>query len=125
MNTREELIAPDVKVRLIFCPPGKFTMGQGPTAREVTLTQGFWLGEAEISRGQWKAVMGKRQGWTEPGTARASGSGELRTTSPAGADSFQDSIQGPPGCRQFSCDRSAMGVTPARAGCIDGVFLGR
>ena len=61
ISTRDEVIAPETKVRFIFCPPGKFIMGEGTAAREVTLTEGFWLGETEISRGQWKAVMGKGQ----------------------------------------------------------------
>jgi formylglycine-generating enzyme required for sulfatase activity len=59
-GVREEEIAPDVKVRFIHCPPGKFTMGEGSSAREVTLTQGFWLAETEVSRAQWLGVMGQK-----------------------------------------------------------------
>jgi formylglycine-generating enzyme required for sulfatase activity len=60
LNRREDEIAPDIKVRFLYCPPGKFMMGEGASAHEVTLSQGFWLGEGEISRGQWRAVMGKK-----------------------------------------------------------------
>lgn len=67
-SIREEEIAPDIKVRFIQCPPGKFTMGEGSNAREITLTQSFWLGEAEITRAQWIGVMGRKG--TPPGPNR-------------------------------------------------------
>jgi formylglycine-generating enzyme required for sulfatase activity len=35
-------------------------MGEGEKLRQVTITQGFWLGETEVTRAQWLAVMGKR-----------------------------------------------------------------
>lgn len=52
---------------MIWCPPGKFLMGSPATDKnrfsdetqhEVTLTQGFWLGQAEATQEQWQAVMG-------------------------------------------------------------------
>ena len=49
-----------------WCPAGTFTMGS-PTTEEgrydderqhqVTLTKGFWLGETEVTQGQWKKLM--------------------------------------------------------------------
>lgn len=51
-----------------WCPPGTFMMGSpaSETGRglgwdedqvEVTITQGFWLGETEVSEGQWRKLM--------------------------------------------------------------------
>ena len=49
-----------------WCPPGAFTMGS-PLSEEgrkedeiqhsVTLSKGFWMGETEVTQGQWKALM--------------------------------------------------------------------
>jgi formylglycine-generating enzyme required for sulfatase activity len=55
------------KLKLVWCPPGKFPMGsprgendrrsdEGPI--EVILTTGFWLGRTEVTQRQWKCVMG-------------------------------------------------------------------
>ncbi|RFC42715.1 MAG: Formylglycine-generating enzyme, required for sulfatase activity [Verrucomicrobia bacterium] len=57
VQAREEEIAPGIKVRFLYCPPGKFIMGEGAEAHKVTLTQGFWLAETETTQGQWQAVM--------------------------------------------------------------------
>ena len=57
-----------VEHRFRYCAPGKFMMGspateagrdddEGPQ-HEVTLTQGFWLGEAPVTQRQWAAVTG-------------------------------------------------------------------
>jgi formylglycine-generating enzyme required for sulfatase activity len=49
-----------------WCPAGSFRMGspkeeadrkQDEEQVEVTLTHGFWLGECELTRGQWQQVM--------------------------------------------------------------------
>lgn len=65
-------------IKLVYCPPGKFFMGSpadeagrnededdtaGPGGRPlgVNFEQGFWIGQTEVTQGQWKAVMG-----TEP-----------------------------------------------------------
>ncbi|MBU6303700.1 MAG: SUMF1/EgtB/PvdO family nonheme iron enzyme, partial [Verrucomicrobia bacterium] len=61
------------KMEMIWCPKGKFTMGQvggdsDETPHEVTLTRGFWLAKHEVTHAQWQAVMGN-QPWnfTESG----------------------------------------------------------
>lgn len=52
-----------------WCPAGTFTMGAAEAERthhdnekpvNVILTKGFWLGETEVTQGQWKAVMQTR-----------------------------------------------------------------
>jgi formylglycine-generating enzyme required for sulfatase activity len=57
----------DLKMAFRWCPPGSFTMGS-PTSEigrldnespvEVTLSQGFWLAETEVTQGQWERLMG-------------------------------------------------------------------
>src|SRR5689334_6547226 len=61
----------DLKMKLVWCPPGKFTMGSPKTELgfnnkrydnedqvSVTLTKGFWLAETELTQGQWQKLMG-------------------------------------------------------------------
>ncbi|TLD72688.1 formylglycine-generating enzyme family protein [Phragmitibacter flavus] len=54
-------------ITLRWCPPGEFTMGSPETEpgrdnyekpHRVKLTHGFWLGETEVTQGQWQTVMG-------------------------------------------------------------------
>ena len=55
-----------LNMKMKWCPKGKFTMGS-PSAEEgryddegqhqVTLTRGFWMGETEVTQGQWKQLM--------------------------------------------------------------------
>jgi len=55
-------------LNMVWITPGAFLMGspameagrvdnEGPQT-QVTLTKGFWLGECEVTQGQWRAVMG-------------------------------------------------------------------
>jgi formylglycine-generating enzyme required for sulfatase activity len=55
-----------LKLKLVWCPPGKFTMGSPPSEKErdsnedqvdVSLTNGFWLGKYEVTQWEWKRVM--------------------------------------------------------------------
>ncbi len=62
-DTREIALPGEVKLKLIWCLPGTFTMGTpGATDLEapvqVTLTKGYWLGQTEVTQAQWTAVMG-------------------------------------------------------------------
>ena len=49
-----------------WCPAGTFTMGSpeseegrdaSETQHQVTITKGFWMGETEVTQGQWKRLM--------------------------------------------------------------------
>lgn len=61
-------LADQVSLDLVWIPPGSFLMGApdpqaarpGPAVpgTKVTLTQGFWLGQYEVTQGQWQAIMG-------------------------------------------------------------------
>ena len=62
-----------LKMKLVWCPPGKFTMGSPPSEQgrinnedqvNVTLTNGFWLGKYEVTQSEWKQVM-KTEPWKE------------------------------------------------------------
>ena len=57
-----------VEVALRWCPPGSFTMGSpsnedgrdsDETQHRVTLTQGFWMGETEVTQALWQEVTGR------------------------------------------------------------------
>ena len=57
-----------LKVKLVWCPPGEFTMGSPKTEKyrrsdaedqvEVRLTKEFWIGKYEVRQGEWERVMG-------------------------------------------------------------------
>ncbi len=58
-------------MKLRWCPPGRFRMGSPPDEPErrpdeaqveVTLTRGFWMGQYEVTQGQWRLVVGKLPG---------------------------------------------------------------
>jgi formylglycine-generating enzyme required for sulfatase activity len=44
-----------LNLKLVWCPPGHFQMGIA--AIDVTLTNGFWLGQNEVTQSQWQRVM--------------------------------------------------------------------
>lgn len=46
-----------------WCPPGDFSMGEDSPV-QVTLSTGFWLGETEVTQGQWKSLM-KSAPWSD------------------------------------------------------------
>src|SRR5579862_5268556 len=55
-----------LKMKMVWCPPGSFVMGS-PSTEEgrlwdeaevpVTLSRGFWLGQFELTQGQWQQIM--------------------------------------------------------------------
>ncbi len=54
---RKELV-PTPTIAFRWCPAGTFTMGEDDKKVEVALTSGYWLGETEITQGQWQKLMG-------------------------------------------------------------------
>jgi len=67
-DTKTVDLAGGVKLELVWCPPGAFTMGSpadeegrfpNEKQHKVTLTKGFWLGKHEVTQRQWQSVMGK------------------------------------------------------------------
>ena len=74
--------AQDITVQgmtLLALPAGTFDMGCTPSqsgcgsdespVHEVTLTHDFWLGETELTQGQWEALMGNNPSWFGPNGA--------------------------------------------------------
>jgi formylglycine-generating enzyme len=58
-------------VKLRWCPAGRFTMGSpageperrpGENQVQITLTSGFWMGQYDVTQGQWKRVVGELPG---------------------------------------------------------------
>ena len=61
----------DVLMKFAYCPSGSFTMGSsaGEEGRgknedqvQVRISKGFWMGQTEVTQGQWKALMGTTLG---------------------------------------------------------------
>lgn len=107
----EEQSANDLNMKLVWCPPGKFMMGS--PAREsgrhsdeeqvaVTLTQGFWLGKYEVTRREWRHVMG-----TEPWNGKISV--DEFDQFPATYVSWDDAIAF---CRNLTVSERASGQLP-------------
>lgn len=46
------------KMAMVWCPPGKFMMGNEGYQHQVTLTKGFWMAKTEVTQLQWQSVMG-------------------------------------------------------------------
>ena len=64
---RKVLTIKDVEYAFRWCPPGTFMMGSpeseegkqgGETQHQVTLTQGFWMLETEVTQQMWISIMG-------------------------------------------------------------------
>lgn len=58
-------------IPLRWCPAGRFRMGSPRTEPErrpgenqvaVTLSKGFWIGQYEVTQGQWRQIMGSLPG---------------------------------------------------------------
>jgi formylglycine-generating enzyme required for sulfatase activity len=84
---RKELV-PGIAFR--WCPAGKFKMGEGDDTIDVELSKGFWLGETEVTQGQWQKLMGTSpwSGRMGVGGARASTDTTPRKEGPDYAASY-------------------------------------
>jgi formylglycine-generating enzyme required for sulfatase activity len=65
-SVREVTLSGNITMRFRGCPAGSFMMGSpdwedgrydDETRHKVTLTHGFWIGETEVTQGQWKSLM--------------------------------------------------------------------
>ncbi len=84
LTEQRQAFAPEAKpfttpdgISFLWCPPSAFTMGSpeteagrygDETPHKVTLKQGFWLSQYELTQAQWTAVMG-----SNPSTQKTSG----------------------------------------------------
>ena len=64
----QDISIEDLSLTMKWCPPGKFVMGRLETEdgrfpdepqHSVTIHKGFWIGETEVTQGQWKLLMGE------------------------------------------------------------------
>ena len=52
------------ELRFVWCPAGEFVMGvESERYFHVQLSEGFWMGQTEVTQGEWAAVTGTRP-WT-------------------------------------------------------------
>jgi formylglycine-generating enzyme required for sulfatase activity/TolB-like protein/tetratricopeptide (TPR) repeat protein len=67
-----------VRMKLVWCPPGSFTMGspvdeegrgEGEDQVDVTLTRGFWIGKHEVTQKQWQETL-QTDPWRNRGDVR-------------------------------------------------------
>jgi len=100
-----------IGVELRWCPPGTFTMGSPPSEPErrpdegqvrVRLTKGFWIGEFEVTQGDWKRIAGELPG---PATAELPADDDL----PVGNVNF---AQAEDFCRKLTERAVASGEMP-------------
>lgn len=69
----------ELKMKLVWCPPGSFSMGSPPSEEgrlgheeeqvQVTLTRGFWIGKHEVTQAEWERVMGTAP-WTRDNSVK-------------------------------------------------------
>jgi|GEM_PF-2949282 serine/threonine protein kinase len=66
-NAGDRRVMTELNIAFRWCPPGDFTMGSPKAEAErldnedqvnVFLSHGFWLGETEVTQGQWEQLMG-------------------------------------------------------------------
>ncbi len=75
-----------LQLKMVWCPPGSFKMGDRTSAVDVTLSSGFWVGKTEVTQSQWQAVIG-----TEPW--RADSSVPQGSDYPASFVSYEDATE--------------------------------
>ena len=98
-----------------WCPVGTFMMGSPVTEAghgddedqvSVTLSRGFWLGETEVTQGQWQSVMGttpwKGEDWVNDGSKYPA-----THVSHSGDDDSAEEF-----CRRFTAREKAAGRLP-------------
>jgi len=65
-RNRDVITVPECNIRMVFVEPGEFMMGKDTgykgdcPAHLVKINQGYWIGQYEITQGQYWKVMGKR-----------------------------------------------------------------
>ena len=68
ISVRKVDVGEGVSVSLVWCPPGRYAMGSpesedprrsNESQHEEIITNGFWIGQFEVSRQLWKTVTGE------------------------------------------------------------------
>ena len=62
-----DVMSNSIGMKLVWIPPGEFMMGSPSSERDrgdderqhrVRISRGFWMGQTEVTQGQWQSVMG-------------------------------------------------------------------
>ncbi|MFN0055201.1 MAG: formylglycine-generating enzyme family protein [Planctomycetales bacterium] len=101
----EEREFSELKIKFSWCPPGEFKFGSsewqvsserlfaksGPV--EVTLTEGFWLAQHEITQEHYERVMGNNPSWfSTAGAGRSDVTGEQTAQFPVERLSWDEAM---------------------------------
>lgn len=101
----------DAGLWLVWCPAGKFKMGspiseigrqENEDQVDVTLTNGFWLGQTEVTQELWENVMGTNP-WSESEDIK------VGATYPAANVSWDDAVQF---CKKLTANAQGTGQLP-------------
>ena len=103
------------KMKLVWCPPGKFTMGRRQDISkdqvEVTLTKGFWLGKYEVTQQEYQRIMGKNPSYfSAQGEGKEDVSGQDTARFPVEQVSWDDAAEF---CRKLTDQERNAGRLPA------------
>lgn len=123
---QEGMVAGEVRadnglsMKLVWCPPGSFTMGSPKSEHghvdneeqvSVTLTKGFWLGKYEVTQEEYVRVMGKNPSYfSAEGERKNDVSGQDTERFPVENLSWGDAVEF---CRVFTDQERQAGRLPA------------
>ncbi len=116
-GTQKSLSIKGASYNFRYCPAGTFTMGsptnesgrysdEGPQ-RAVTLTNGFWMLETEVTQGLWQAVMGNNpSAFSSSGKYSSDVRGMDTSQFPVENVSWED-------CQEFIAKLNSLGIAPS------------
>ena len=102
-----------LKMKLVWCPPGTFTMGRQQDTKyqvEVTLTKGLWLGKYEVTQQEYQRIMGKNPSYfSAQGEGKKDVSGQDTARFPVEQVSWDASVEF---CRKLTDQERKAGRLP-------------
>lgn len=114
-GTAKSLTIKGEEYKFRYCPAGTFTMGSpesesdrddDETQCRVTLTNGFWMLETEVTQAMWKSAMGSNPSWfSSTGKGSSAVSGMNTSNFPVEHVSWED-------CQEFVEKLNSLGVAP-------------
>ncbi len=93
----EERTDNGLKLKLVWCPPGKFRMGGQPSLKErveVTFTKGFWLGKYELTQQEYQQINGNNPSYfSVDGEGRQDVAGQDTAQFPVEQVNWHDAVE--------------------------------